>query len=61
MLQVPTRAPAPPLTRRAACGRRRQINLNVQRETVSHRLLRHPNIIAFKKARLLRLNAPRTR
>jgi hypothetical protein len=23
----------------------------VQRETVSHRLLRHPNIIAFKKAR----------
>ena len=28
-----------------------QINVNVQRETVSHRLLRHPNIIAFKKAR----------
>jgi hypothetical protein len=28
-----------------------QINLNVQRETVSHRMLRHPNIIAFKKAR----------
>jgi hypothetical protein len=28
-----------------------QINVNVQRETVSHRLLRHPNIIAFKKVR----------
>ncbi len=39
-----------PLTR--CRGRRAQINANVQRETVSHRLLRHPNIIAFKKARL---------
>jgi hypothetical protein len=29
-----------------------QINVNVQRETVSHRLLRHPNIIAFKKVRV---------
>jgi len=28
-----------------------QINKNVQRETVSHRLLSHPNVIAFKKAR----------
>ena len=28
-----------------------QINLNVQRETVSHRMLCHPNIIRFLKAR----------
>lgn len=26
------------------------ITVNVQRETISHRLLRHPNVIAFKKA-----------
>jgi hypothetical protein len=50
-LACAARAPAAhaPLTR--CRGRRAQINANVQRETVSHRLLRHPNIIAFKKAR----------
>ena len=37
----------------------RQINRNVQRETVTHRLLRHPNIIAFKKARSAPASAPR--
>jgi hypothetical protein len=54
-LWAPTSAYAPPpaparLTRRrTARAARPQIDANVAREIVCHRMLRHPNIVAFKE------------